>query len=219
MLLSRIAVGAFGALFVVIGFGAFTSSPALAEGKVKADPNKGAQIVQQVCVACHGNDGNGTAPANPKLAGQHHEYLVKQLYNFKPKSAGNEAARANPIMTGFVATLSDEDIENLAAYYSAQTLKPAVAKVKDSVELGQKIFRSGIADKGVPACAGCHGPTGAGIPAQYPRLAGQYAEYTESQLVAFRQGQRKNNAQMSAISEVLSDREIKAVADYIAGLR
>lgn len=193
------------------------AQPALAQAK--PDANKGAQIVQQVCVACHGADGNGTAPVNPKLAGQHHEYLVKQLQNFKPKSGGADALRPNPVMSAFAAPLTDDDMQNLAAYYSGQTLKPSVAKLKDSVELGRQIFRAGIADKGVPACAGCHGPTGAGIPAEYPRLAGQYAEYTESQLAAFRQGARKNNAQMSAISERLSDREIKAVADYIAGLR
>jgi len=122
-------------------------------------------------------------------------------------------------MAGFAAMLSDADIRSVSAFFASQALKPAVAQNKDFVELGQKIFRGGVAAKGVPACAGCHGPAGAGIPAEYPRLQGQYAEYTESQLVAFRQGERGNSAMMSTIAERLSDREIKAVSDYIAGLR
>ena len=122
-------------------------------------------------------------------------------------------------MAGFAATLSDEDMRNLSAWFASQKLKPAAARNKDTVELGQKIYRGGIAAKSVAACAGCHSPNGAGIPAQYPRLGGQFAEYTEAQLVAFRQGARKNSAQMSAIAARLSDAEIKAVSDYIAGLR
>jgi cytochrome c553 len=130
-----------------------------------------------------------------------------------------EAERANAVMAGFAATLSDDDMRNVAAWYASQKLKPSAARNKDTVELGQKIYRGGIAAKSVPACAGCHSPNGAGIPAQYPRLGGQYAEYTEAQLVGFRQGVRKNNAQMTAIAARMSDVEIKAVSDYIAGLR
>jgi cytochrome c553 len=185
---------------------------------VKADPAKGQQLVQ-TCAACHGADGNSTAPANPKLAGQHADYLYKQLVNFVPKQGAKEAERANAIMAGFAATLSDDDRRHIAAWYASQPLKPSAARNKDLVELGQKIYRSGIPEKQVPACSGCHGPAGAGIPAQYPRLQGQWAEYTESQLTQFRGGQRKNSAQMSTISARLSDREIKAVSDYIAGLR
>ena len=196
-----------------------TASPAYAQAGAKPDAAKGQQIAAQVCVACHGADGNGTAVVNPKLAGQHPDYLYKQLQNFKAKPGAAKAERVNPIMAGFAATLSDADMRNVAAYYAAQKLKPSAAKNKDSVELGQRIYRGGIASKQVAACAGCHSPNGAGIPAQFPRLAGQYAEYTESQLVGFRQGDRKNSAQMTSIAARLSDVEIKAVADYVAGLR
>jgi len=163
----------------------------------KVDLAKGQQIASQACAACHGADGNATGPANPKLAGQ----------------------RVNAIMMGFASTLSDDDKRNVAAYYASQVKKPSSAKDKALVELGQQIYRGGIPGKQVPSCAGCHGPAGAGMPAQYPRIAGQWAEYTESQLVQFRGGQRMNSAQMTAISARLSDREIKAVADYVAGLR
>ncbi len=185
----------------------------------KIDLAKGQQIAGQVCAACHGADGNSASPANPKLAGQHADYLYKQLQNFKVKAGAKEAERINPIMAGFAATLSDSDMRNVSAYFGAQKLKPSAAKNKDIVELGQKIYRGGITSKSVAACAGCHSPNGAGIPAQYPRLAGQYAEYTEAQLVSFRQGGRKNSAQMAAIASRLSDAEMKAVSDYIAGMR
>jgi cbb3-type cytochrome c oxidase subunit III len=199
---------------------ALAVSPASAQPKpAKIDPAKGQQIATQVCAACHGVDGNSTAPANPKLAGQHADYLYKQLANFKVKAGAKEAERANAVMAGFATMLSDDDMRNVSAWYASQKLKPAAAKNKDTVEIGQRIYRGGIASKNVAACAGCHSPNGAGIPAQYPRLAGQYAEYTESQLVAFRQGQRKNSDQMTAIAARLSDAEIKAVSDYIAGLR
>jgi len=200
-------------------FFAAASTAAFAQGAaVKPDPAKGQQL-SQTCAACHGADGNSTAPTNPKLAGQHADYLYKQLVNFVPKQGAKEAERANAIMAGFAATLSDEDRRHIAAWYSSQTLKPSAARNKELVELGQKIYRSGIPEKQIPSCAGCHGPAGAGIPAQYPRLQGQWAEYTESQLTQFRGGQRKNSAQMTTISARMSDREIKAVSDYIAGLR
>jgi cbb3-type cytochrome c oxidase subunit III len=200
---------------IFVGVVAALSSQASAAG----DANKGAQIATQVCAACHGADGNGTAVANPKLSGQHADYLYKQLSNFKVKAGAKEAERANAIMAGFAAQLSDADMRNVSAYYESQKLKPSSAKDKDLSDLGQKIYRGGIAEKNVPACAGCHGAAGAGIPAQYARVGGQWAEYTESQLVAFRAGTRKNSAQMMTISARLSDREIKAVSDYIAGLR
>jgi len=185
----------------------------------KVDPARGQQIAGQVCAACHGADGNATSPANPKLAGQHPDYLYKQLVNFVPKQGAKEAERANAIMAGMAAGLSDADRRDLAAYFANQPLKPSSARNKDLVTLGQSIWRGGIAEKGVPACSGCHGPAGAGIPAQYPRLGGQWADYTESQLTQFRAGTRRNNAQMMTISARLSDTEMKAVADYIAGLR
>ncbi len=196
------------------------ASGAMAQGvAAKVDPAKGGQIASQVCVACHGADGNSPTPANPKIAGQHAAYLYKQLDNFKVQKGANEAQRANPIMAGFAATLSDQDMRNVAAYFASQKLKPSAAKNKDIVEAGQKIYRGGIADKNIPACAGCHGPAGAGIPDQFPRIAGQYAEYTEAQLVAFRQGLRKNSTQMAGTAARMSDAEIKAVAEYVAGLR
>jgi cytochrome c553 len=185
----------------------------------KLDLAKGQQIAAEVCASCHGPDGNGTASVNPKLAGQHPEYLYKQLQNFKVKTGAAVAERSNAIMAVFAAQLSDSDMRNVAAFYAGQKLKPSAAKSKESVELGQKIYRGGIASKEVPSCAGCHSPNGAGIPAQFPRLAGQYADYTEAQLVSFRQGVRKNSAQMNTISARLSDVEIKALSDYVAGLR
>ncbi|RCS56600.1 c-type cytochrome [Parvibium lacunae] len=204
------------------GVAALTLSAQASESKApaKADTVKGQQIAAQVCAACHGADGNTGTPAYPKLAGQHAAYLEKQLHNFKVQPNAKEAERANAVMAGFAATLSADDIRNVAAYYAEQKPKLAAAKGdKTSVELGQKIYRAGIRDKGIAACAGCHSPNGAGIPAQYPRLAGQNSEYTAAQLTAFRDGLRKNSAQMSAIAKKLSKQEIDAVADYIAGLR
>jgi len=147
------------------------------------------------------------------LAGLPREYLAKQLAEFK------EGKRKNAIMQGFAGTLSEEDMRNVAAFYASKTAKPGFAKNKESLALGEKIYRGGIADRQIPACAGCHSPTGAGLPAQYPRIGGQHGDYTEAQLNAFRAGTRGNNAQMMAIAAKMNDREIKAVADYIAGLR
>lgn len=196
---------------------------ALAQDKsakpAKPDPVAGQQVAAGVCAGCHAADGNSPSPANPKLAAQHAAYLAKQLHNFKPQADGKPPERNNAIMQGFAVALSDQQIRDVSAYFATQKLKPAAAKNKELVELGQKIYRGGITDKGVPACAGCHSPNGAGIPDQYPRLQGQYAEYTESQLVAFRSGVRANSTQMMTISARMSDKEIKAVSDYIAGLR
>jgi cytochrome c553 len=191
-----------------------------AEPPFKGDATKAQGIVNQVCVACHAADGNSLIAANPKLAGQFAEYLHKQLTNFKAQG-GKKAERNNPVMAGQVANLSPEDMRNLAAYFAGQAAKPGLAKSKDLVALGQKIYRGGIAGKGVAACASCHGPNGAGMPAQYPRLSGQHAEYVEVQLKAFRLGERANdpNASMRTVAGKLSDREIQAVADYVAGLR
>ena len=207
------------AMTVTMGLG-LASGAFAADQKAPAKPdaNKGSNIANQVCGGCHGADGNSVAPANPKLAGQHPEYLVKQLNNFKVQPGAQRAERENAIMAGFASTLSADDMANVAAYYAKQKPKVGAAKNKETLELGQKIWRGGIAEKNVPACAGCHSPNGAGIPSQYPRLSGQHAEYTEAQLVAFRGGVRKNNAQMMTISARLSDAEIKAVSDYIAGL-
>jgi len=191
-----------------------------AEPPFKGDAAKAQGIVNQVCAACHAADGNSQLAANPKLAGQIPEYLYKQLTNFKAP-AGKKAERDNPVMAGMVAGLSPEDMQNLAVYFAGQEAKAGAANSKDLVALGQRIYRGGIASEGVAACASCHGPNGAGMPAQYPRLSGQHAEYISAQLKAFRSGARANdvNASMRGVAGRLSDREIEAVADYIAGLR
>lgn len=188
---------------------------------VKADPAKGEALYTNgdagrnlaACASCHGAAGNSTIVQNPKLASQHEEYLYKQLMDFRTPQ------RNNPIMTPISKALTEADMRNLAAYLNTQDQKPGAARNKETVELGKKIYRAGIAEKNVPACAGCHSPNGAGIPAQFARLAGQHQDYTAAQLVAFRSGARSNSAQMTTISKRLSDDEIKAVSDYIAGLK
>ena len=190
---------------------------AFAEAKTaKPDLEKGQAIVAKTCAACHGTDGNSPVAINPKLAGQHPEYLAKQLANFKANSA-----RKNPVMLGMSSTLSEEDVSNVTAYFAAQKPKDGAAKNADSAALGRKLYRGGDVAKGLAACASCHGATGAGLPSQFPRLAGQHAEYTEAQLRAFRVGERANDASrmMRGVAEKLSDTEIKAVADYAAGLK
>jgi len=186
-----------------------------AEQAAKADPAQAQQIVTKVCAACHASDGNSVSPANPVLAGQHADYIIKQLVNFK---AGE---RKNPVMLGMSAALSPADMKNLGAYFEGQKPKTRAAKNPDLVKIGQQIYRGGITAKGVAACASCHGPSGAGIPAQYPRVAGQYSEYTTAQLQAFRAGERANdpNGIMRALAAKLSDQELKAVSEYMAGLR
>lgn len=199
-------------LLIAAGFGLAATARA-AEPAAKADAAE--QIVSKVCSACHGTDGNSAAPANPILAGQHAEYVAKQLANFK---AGE---RKNPVMLGMSSALSPEDMKALGAYFQKQQPKPRTAKDPELVKQGQQIYRGGVMAKGIAACTSCHGPTGAGVPAQYPRLAGQYAEYTTAQLAAFRSGERANdpNSMMRMIAARLSDAEIKAVSEYIAGLR
>ncbi len=200
---------------LVLALMALLAGPALAaESKpaFKPDPAKGQQLAA-TCGACHTADGTRGLPANPILQGQHPEYLVKQLSEFKG------GKRKNPIMSGMVAPLAEDDMKHIAAYYASKKAQPGFAKSKDTVALGEQIYRGGIASKQVPACSGCHSPNGAGIPAQYPRLGGQHGEYTEAQLLAFRSGARGNSAQMMTIANKMNDREIAAVADYIAGLR
>jgi cytochrome c553 len=184
------------------------------------DLAKAQNTANQVCAACHAADGNSIAPANPKIAGQIPEYLHKQLVDFKAQG-GKKPARESPIMMGMVANLSDADMKGLAAFYSGQQLKPAAAADKNLAIAGQRLWRGGNAASGVPACAGCHGPAGAGIPAQYPRIAGQYADYIAAQLKAFKEGARANdpNGMMRGVAARLTDREIRAVAEYAAGLR
>jgi cytochrome c553 len=196
------------------------SGAAAAQAPAKPDADKGQAIASQTCAACHAADGNSPLAANPKLAGQFYDYLHKQLVNFKPQ-ADKKAARDNAVMAGMVATLSAADMQNVASYYASQKLKPAMARDKELAAQGQKIYRGGNAATGVAACAGCHGPSGAGIPAQYPRISGQFAEYVEGQLKAFRTGGRANdpNGMMRGVAARMTDREIQAVAEYVAGLR
>jgi cytochrome c553 len=174
----------------------------------------------QVCAACHAADGNSPAAANPKLAGQIPEYLQKQLADFKARGSA-KPVRESAVMNGMVANLSDADMKGLAAFYAGQTLKPAAASDKDLAALGQKLWRGGDAVNGVPACAGCHGPAGAGMPSQFPRLSGQYPEYIAAQLTAFREGKRTNDANgvMRGVAARMNDRQVRAVAEYAAGLR
>lgn len=207
----RVALAAAGLLWAAAAVGQQSAKPDLAKGE---------SIAKQVCAACHAPDGNSTLPDNPKLAGQFERYLHKQLVDFKPQGA-KKAARESAIMAGMVANLSDADMRAAAAYYAQQTLRPAAATDKDRAAFGQKLWRGGVAEKGVAACAGCHGPSGAGIPGMYPRLSGQFAAYVEAQLKAFRSGARANdaNGMMRGVAARMSDEEIKAVAEYAAGLR
>jgi cytochrome c553 len=189
------------------------AAPAAAAAPAKPDLAQGESKFTAVCASCHGADGNSGIPANPKLAQQHPEYLVKQLQEFK------SGKRPSPIMQPMAAQLSDADMKNIAAWLVAKKAKSGFAKDKALVALGEQIYRSGIADRQVAACAGCHSPNGAGVPSQFPRLSGQHADYTALQLTGFRDGARNNSLPMAQIAARLNDREIRAVADYIAGLR
>lgn len=178
----------------------------------KPDLERGKQVAATVCAACHGPDGNSPAPVNPILAGQHAEYIAEQLAAFK------SGARANAIMAGMSAALTPEDMRNVGAWFARQAPKPSVAKDKALAARGQQIWRGGIKQGNVPACAGCHGAAGAGIPTQYPRLAGQYSELTFGWLKAYASGGRTNTI-MSGVAGRMSEADMKAVAEYIAGLR
>ena len=202
----------FAAFASVLMVGSVVANEA-APKAAKPDLAKGEAIVAGVCAACHAADGNSMIPANPKLAQQHPEYILKQLQEFK------SGKRANPVMMGFASQLSPEDMRNVAYFVASKTASPGFAKEKETVGIGEKIYRGGIADRQIAACAGCHGPNGSGMPAQYPRLSGQHADYTVSQLTQFRDGVRKNSVQMTQVAAKMNDREIKAVSDYIAGLR
>lgn len=179
----------------------------------KPDLVKGEASYTAMCASCHGADGNSSVPIQPKLARQHPEYLVKQLQEFK------SGKRKNAVMQGFASALSDEDMRNVSFWVASKAIKPGFAKDKELVSLGERIYRGGIADRQIPACAACHSPNGSGIPSQFPRLGGQHADYTAGQLVAFRDGVRKNSVPMTGVAAKMNDREIKAVSDYIAGLK
>ena len=211
-------------LLAVLAVSASVSAVEAPKAAVKADASKGATLYADgdaarglpACVSCHGAAGNSTISVNPKLAGQHENYIYKQLVDFTTPQ------RNQPVMTTYAKMLSDADKKNVAAYLGAQKAVPGAAKNKDTIDLGKKIFRGGIAGKQVAACASCHGAAGNGIPVQYPRIAGQHQDYTVAQLAMFRSTKadaRKNSAEMHTIAARMSDDEIAAVADYIAGLK
>jgi cytochrome c553 len=208
----RVRAAALAAVIAWAGPSAWAAESA----KGAPDLARGQKLATEVCAACHGADGNSVLPANPKLAAQIADYTAKQLADYK---ANKE--RKNPIMMAMAAPLSADDMRALAAYFASQKPKSGAARNKETVALGQKLYRGGNAATGVPACAGCHGPDGSGIPAQYPRLSGQFADYTATQLRAFRSIERANdpNQTMRNIAARMSDQEIAAVADYIAGLQ
>ncbi len=219
--MNRVCLPIVKSLFIALLAVVSVANAAEEKQAVKADPAKGEVLYNTgdtarnitACIACHGAAGNSSIAQNPKLAGQHGAYIYKQLINFK----GPE--RNNAVMTAIAKAMTEEDIQNVAAYLAKQKPSPGAAKNKDTVELGKKIYRGGIAEKGVPACAACHSANGAGIPAQYPRLGGQHQDYTAAQLVNFRSGVRKNSEPMTKIAKRMSDEEIQAVADYVAGLK
>jgi len=200
--------------------------PAVVAAQEAAPPAKDAlakaqQIVTQICAACHGADGNSAVPANPSLAGQHADYITLQLAHFK---AG---IRVNAVMQGMAATLTDADMKALGVYFSQQKLKGQTAKDPATIKAAQRLYRGGDASTGVPACASCHSPTGAGIPKNYPRVGGQYADYSYAQLKAFKAGERGadkdgkdlNGKIMGTVAGRMTDGQMKSVADYMAGLR
>ncbi|QNA98534.1 cytochrome c [Massilia sp. Se16.2.3] len=226
--MNRVSVSSAAAVFVKsllvasLAFaGAAHAQHAAAPAAAKPDAAKGATLYDggdnvrglPACVSCHGANGNSSIAVNPKLSSQIEAYTHKQLVDFTTPN------RQHPVMTTYAKMLTEEEKRNIAAYLATQKTKPGAAKNKDTVELGRKIYRGGIAEKGVAACASCHGAAGAGIPVQYPRLAGQQQDYTLAQLVSFKNGTRNNSPQMTALSQRMSEAEMKAVADYIAGLR
>jgi cytochrome c553 len=192
-----------------------------ADVPAKPDLARAEAIVKEVCSACHGADGNSPTPVNPRLAGQPASYIALQLAHFK------SGIRANPVMQGMSAALSPEDMKALGAYFSQQRPAPMAAKDAALVKAGQRLYRGGDTAAGVPACAACHAPTGAGIPKNYPRLAGQHSEYSYAQLKAFKSGERGadkdgkdvNGRVMVTIAGKMTDAQMKAAAEYTTGLQ
>jgi len=208
-------------LAAVIGMWPAAFAHAAGEAPAKPDLTRARTIVTQVCSACHGTDGNSATPVNPSLAGQPAQYITLQLNHFK---AG---IRVNPVMQGMAAALTPEDMTALGIYFSQQKPKLQAAKDPALVRVGQDIYRGGDSATGLPACAACHGPAGAGVPKNYPRLAGQYSDYAYSQLKAFKarergadkEGKDVNGSIMTAIAAKMSDPQMRAVAEYTSGLR
>lgn len=200
-------------MLLAMAAASFAASALAANSVEKGDPTQGKAIVEKVCAACHGADGNSGASTYPSLAGQNQKYLISQLKAFK------SGERKNPIMMGMAASLSDADMLNVTAYLSQQQPKAHEANDKTQLALGKQIYRGGNAGTKVPACMACHGPNGAGIPDQFPRLGSQHAAYVVKQLNDFKAGTDRKNPMMSDIASRLSDAEMKAVAEYISGLR
>jgi cytochrome c553 len=188
--------------------GSLAFASASAEGQAKPDLEKARQIASQVCAACHGADGASPTPVNPSLAGLPADYITRQLAHFK------SGVRANAIMQGMSATLTDADMVALGAF-------------SDLARAGQRLWRAGDPATGVPACSACHGPAGAGIPRNYPRIGGQWADYSYGQLKAFKAGERGadpggkdvNGRIMGAIARSMTDAQMKATAEFAQGLR
>jgi cytochrome c553 len=201
---------------------AFAAAATFSNAQPKPDPDfaKG-QALAGVCAGCHGVDGHSTVPTQPSLAGMSWQYIARQLKHYKT------GQRDNAIMKGFAANLSDADMKALGVYFAAQKPRAVGAKDLTLAKTAERLYRAGDASRSIPACAGCHSPSGAGIPAQYPRIGGQHAEYTLAQLTAFKAGTRgkatkedanPNGKMMMAIAAKLTDAEMKALAEYTAGL-
>jgi cytochrome c553 len=183
-------------------------------------PPTTAEIAGGVCAGCHAADGNSVIPVNPSLAGQHAEYITKQLIDFQSAN-GETPERNSPVMTAMVAALTLENMQELGTYYAQQEAKPGiVSDDEDLVALGKILYHGGNIESRVPACASCHGPTGSGLPPHYPALAGQHAAYTLSQLGVFNTGERANDkGVMQKVLARMSAQEKRAVAEYISGLK
>jgi len=196
-------------MFGILVAAGVLAAPAAMAANIEAGKAKSA-----MCASCHGADGNGGAdPTWPKLAGQGAPYIVKQLKDFK------SGARKDPIMAGMAAGLSDADMANLGAYFGSLEPSAGAARTADLAKDGERIYRGGIANRGVAACMSCHGPSGAGIPPHFPRLSGQKAAYTKKQMLAFKAGSRANDGKvMTMIAFKLSEGEIEALSEYMAGL-
>jgi len=202
--------------------GTLAAPAALAQAPAgRPDLGRAQTIAKEVCSACHGADGNSTTSVNPSIAGQPAEYITLQLAHFK------SGLRLNPVMQAMAATLQPEEMKAIGVYFSRQKPKGLAAKDAALVTTGQKLFRGGDAATGLPACGSCHAPNGAGVAKNYPRLAGQYADYTYAQLKAFKAGERgadkdgkdANGAIMVTVAARMSDAQMKAVAEYTSGLR
>ncbi len=208
-------------VFLSLAWFAEAAEVAASSQASKPDLAKAKQIVSDQCAACHGTDGNSASPANPSIAGQHAEYITLQLTHFQ------NGIRASAVMQAMAAKLTPDDMRALGVFFAQQKAKPSMAKDKELVAAGQKIYRGGNAGSGVPACSACHSPDGVGVPARYPRVGGQYADYTLAQLKAFKSGERGadkdgkdvNGKVMAQIASRMSEREMQAVAEYASGLR